>query len=141
MLHSRIRLVFLVAVGVALAICGHLALKGLAYLAFPSHKVTTLTQTVPGWYAWSESLLTALVKVVPAFLVGWWARQFGFILGALVGFVSSLTIAGLFSVAWQNVWFSDSSFYIGLLLVWALPSAIYASVAGAAGQFARPAAL
>ncbi|SRR5579885_78435 len=136
-MQSKVRLLLLVLLGVMLAICGHFALKGLAYLAYPSHKLTTSTQTIPLWYAFSRPLFAILVQVLPPFLVGWWARRSGFLLGALVGFVSSLAVAGLFNVVWQHVGFSDSSFYIELLLVWALPSAISASVAGAAGQLAR----
>jgi hypothetical protein len=137
MLQSKARLIFLVLVGVALAICGHLALKGLAYLAVPGHELTTKSVTVPMWYALSRPLLLILVQLVPAFLVGWWARQSGFILGALVGVVASVATAGLFNIVWQHVSYSDSSFYIELFLVWALPSAVSSSIAGAAGQFAQ----
>ena len=137
MSRSKTRLVFLVLVGVALAICGHLALKELAYLAVPGHKLTTRSVVVPGWYAWSRPVLLTLVQLVPAFLVGWWARQSGFILGALVGIASSLTIAGLFNVAWQNDSGFYPSFYMYLFVVWALPAAVSSSIAGAAGQFAH----
>lgn len=139
MSQSKTRLVFLVLVGVMLAICGHLALKGLAYLAVPGHQLTAKSVVVPGWYAWSRPALLTLVQLVPAFLVGWWARQSGFILGALVGVVSSLAVAGLFSVAWQNAARYDPSLYIYLLVVWALPAAVSSSIAGAAGQFAQSA--
>jgi hypothetical protein len=89
------------------------------------------------WYALSRPLLLVFVQLVPAFLVGWWARQSGFVLGALVGVVASVAIAGLFNIVWQHVSYSDSSFFVELLMVWALPSAVSSSVAGAAGQFAQ----
>lgn len=133
MLRLETRSVFLLLVGIALAIGGHLALKGLvAYFELPGHALITLPHWVRVLYSLSQPLLDTLVQLVPAFVVGWWARQSGFILGALVGFVSSLAI-----VAWRYVPHLDSSLYVYLLFVWALPAAVSASVAGAAGQFAR----
>jgi len=137
-MQSKARLVLLVLLGVGLAICGHLALKGLDYLAYPNHNVTANNTWVPGWYALSRPLVATLVQLGPAFLVGWGASRSGFILGALVGLLSSVAVAALFLVAWQNVSLSplEWSLYFNLF-VWALPSAVSSSVAGAAGQFAR----
>jgi len=130
MLQSKARFVFLLLVGIALAIAGHLALKGLvAYFVLPGH---------PHWVrvllSLSQPPLGALVQLAPAFLVGWWGRRSGFVLGAFVGFVSAIAIAS-FTVSWRHDSYIASSLFY-LLFVWALPSALLASAAGAAGQLA-----
>ena len=135
MLQSKARFVFLVLAGVALAIGGHLALKGLvAYFMLPGHELINYPHWVRALYSLSQPPLETLVQLAPAFLVGWWARQSGFVLGALVGFVSAIVIA-CYTVSWQHDSYIASSLFY-LLFVWALPSAILASAAGAAGQLA-----
>lgn len=135
MLQSKARFVFLVLVGIALSIVGHLALKGLAaYFMLPGHELINYPHWVRALLSLSQPPLEALVQLAPAFLVGWWARRSGFVLGAFVGFVSAIAIA-YFTVSWRHDSYLASSLFY-LLFVWALPSAILASAAGAAGQLA-----
>jgi len=134
MQQAQVRHAILVLAGIALAVCLDLSLNGYARLAFPDPKATS----APFWYAASRPVLSTLANIAPAFVVGWFARQSGFLLGALVGAGSSLAIQVLFRVEWSN--FSISPFNWSLcffLLLWAFTSAISSSMAGAAGELAR----
>ena len=130
----KVRPTMLVLAGIALAVCFEFALDWYAHLAFPNPKAIS----GPFWYAASRPVFSTFAHIAPAFIVGWVARQSGFLLGALVGAGSSLAISALFQVEWSN--FSVSPFDWSLcffLLLWAFTSAISSSVAGAAGELAR----
>jgi len=131
---AKFHFIALVFVGVVLTVCLRVALTALASLAIPDPKM----ESAPLWYGISRPLLATLAQVAPAFIVGWLARQSGFLLGALVGAFSSLAISALFEVYWQNISFSPFNWFLLLSLVlWALTAAISSSVAGGAGELAR----
>ena len=127
------RLIVLVFFGVVFSVILQAGLDGYAWLAFPDPHA----ESAPMWYALSRPLLATLAQVAPAFLVGWFARQSGLLLGALVGAISSLAIQAVLRIMWQNVSFLPFEWFLLLnLLIWALSAAIVSSLAGGAGELA-----
>jgi hypothetical protein len=95
----------------------------------------TGTAPIPPWYSIIGPPFFSLIEVGPAFLVGWFARQRGFLLGAMVGVFGYYFYAVLFSVHWLESLSLLSVVHVsGGLLPRLVAVSIVASVSGAAGQ-------
>lgn len=117
-----------VVVGAALYLGLALSLYGLSIAAFPNSG-----GPIPLWFASAQVLLEATASVVPGFLVGWLARDRGFLLGAITGALGA--IVG--NIAQLNLWVVPPLAEFSLSLgVGAVSVVLAASITNAVGGMA-----
>lgn len=120
-----------VVVGAALYFVLALSVYGLSVVAFPKSG-----SPIPLWFASAQVLLEASASVAPGLLVGWLARDRGFLLGAMSGALGAI----LGNIAQLNLWgvqpFAEFSLRLGVgaisVVLAALVTNAVGGVAGAA---------